>query len=73
MKHILNRTLILSLLMVLAVLVSACDRDGPAERAGERIDEVTEDLREGGEDLGNKIEDACEELKEGMDAEDEDC
>ncbi len=64
---------IIPLAVLLAILLSACDRQGPAEKAGERIDEVTEDIREGGEDFGNEIEDACEELKEDMGAEDEDC
>jgi hypothetical protein len=68
-----KRMSIIPLAALLAVLLSACDREGPAEKAGERIDEVTEDIREGGEDLGNEIEDACEELKEDMGAEDKDC
>jgi len=54
------------LLAIIATLgLSACE-DGPAEDAGERIDEVTEDTR-------NAIEDACEEVKDGVDAKDKNC
>lgn len=69
MKH----TQFIPLMVLLAVLLAGCDNKGPAEKAGERIDEVTEDIREGGEDLGNEIEDACEEVKEELGAEDKDC
>jgi hypothetical protein len=68
-----NRTLFIPMMVVLAVMLAGCDNEGPAERAGERIDEVAEDIRDNGEDLGNEIEDACEEIKEGMGAEDKDC
>ncbi len=54
--------------------IAGCDNDdGPAERAGERLDEAGEELREAGRDAGNAIEDACEDVKEGVDAEDTDC
>ena len=47
--------------------LAACDNnDGPAERAGERVDEVSTDV-------GNAVEDKCEEMKEGAGAEDADC
>jgi len=47
--------------------LAACEKnDGPVERAGERVDEVTTDV-------GNAIEDKCEEMKEGAGAEDTDC
>ncbi|MCW8090290.1 hypothetical protein [Alteromonas sp. ASW11-130] len=48
-----------------AMSMAACD-EGPAEDAGEELDEVVTDA-------GNAVEDACEDAKEGMDAEDEDC
>ncbi len=46
--------------------LAACDNQGPAERAGERIDEFATDA-------GNAVEDKCEEIKEGAGAEDTDC
>lgn len=45
--------------------LGACS-DGPAEEAGENIDEVVDDA-------GNAVEDACEKVKEGVDAKDKDC
>lgn len=39
---------------------------GPAEKAGESIDEAATDV-------GNKIEDACEDVKEGVNADDKNC
>jgi len=35
----------------------ACEKKGPAEKAGERIDESMEDAGEKMEDAGDKIED----------------
>lgn len=71
-------------IFLLAGLIG-CEQDqGPAEEAGEQIDEtidnVQNDLESAGdaametaEDLGNEAEDACEDVKEGMNAEDTDC
>jgi predicted small secreted protein len=53
-------------LILAAFLASGCDNDGPAERAGERIDSAADEV-------GDAVEDACEEIKEGVDAEDRDC
>ena len=73
---------ILALLVV--GVVSGCDNDGPAEQAGEKVDNAVEQMKDGGEslgdkmdkaatDMGNKIEDACEDMKEGVGAADTDC
>ncbi|QJR82303.1 hypothetical protein CA267_016880 [Alteromonas pelagimontana] len=48
-----------------ALSLSACDQ-GPAEDAGEELDDVVTDT-------GNAVEDACEDAKEGMDTKDQDC
>ncbi|GAC16714.1 hypothetical protein [Aliiglaciecola lipolytica] len=45
--------------------IAACEQ-GPAEDAGEKVDEMVTDA-------GNAIEDACEDVKEGVKAEDKDC
>lgn len=60
-----NSIFILALILT-AMLAIGCDREGPAERAGEKIDEAAEDV-------GNAVEDACEDAKEAAGAEDEDC
>lgn len=60
-----NRKSLLPLVLFSACFLAACDQ-GPAEQAGEQIDEaVTE--------TGNQIEDACEEVKEGVDADNTNC
>lgn len=46
--------------------VAGCERQGPAERAGESLDKAATDI-------GNAIEDKCEEAKEGLGADDTRC
>jgi hypothetical protein len=60
-------------LCIKAILMTAltagmlgCEKDGPAENAGEKIDQTTTDV-------GNKIEDKCEEAKKSMGADDTRC
>lgn len=66
------RTLLI--LVIGSFAIAGCDRDeGPAEEAGETVDEAGERLEETAEDAGNAVEDACEDVKEGADAEDTDC
>jgi predicted small secreted protein len=65
MKTTLKTIKALSISTLLAFGLAACD-SGPAESAGEKIDEVATDA-------GNAIEDACENVKEGMKAENENC
>ena len=58
---------LLLILMMGSFALAGCDRDeGPAEEAGEAMDEA-------GEELGDAAEEACEEAREGVDAEDTDC
>lgn len=68
-----RKSIYVLLLAALSLSFVGCEQKGPAERAGENIDEAVEELRDSGKDLGNKIEDACEDIKEGMGAKDEDC
>lgn len=53
--------------LVAAMLVAGagCDRDeGPAEEAGESIDEAVEETRDAAEEAGENIRDAAEETRE---------
>lgn len=43
--------------LLLASALGACEREGPAERAGERIDESAERAGENLEDAGDRLED----------------
>lgn len=56
----------LMLLILTSLITVACERQGPAERAGEKIDEAAEDV-------ANAAEDACEDAKEAAGADDTDC
>ena len=42
----------------LAFTLAGCDRDGPAEHAGERIDDAMEDASDAIKDMGDSIDDA---------------
>tara|TARA_R110002049_G_scaffold58143_2_gene158478 strand:- start:342 stop:530 length:189 start_codon:yes stop_codon:yes gene_type:complete len=61
-----RNTLTLAAILFTAFLAAGCENDGPAERAGEAIDNTATDV-------GNAIEDACEDVKEGAGADDTDC
>lgn len=46
--------------------LSACEKKGPLEQAGEEIDEAVDTLRHGGEEsTSNKIDDAIDDVREG--------
>jgi hypothetical protein len=49
----------LAVAMPLAALLAACD-EGPAENAGEAIDETAEDAGEAAEDAGEEAEEAAD-------------
>ena len=65
------RTLCLALGAVLAVGAFACREEGAAEKAGRKIDEAVENVRNAGdgalEDLGEKADDAVDEAKDAVD------
>jgi hypothetical protein len=50
-------------LLAAALLVVACEKQGPLERAGEEIDEAFENIAAGGETTGNKIDDAIDDAR----------
>lgn len=53
------------LILLMAVFtLAACEQEGPAEQAGEAIDEAVEDAGDKMEDAGDPIEDKTEEMKE---------
>jgi hypothetical protein len=52
------------LVAVLATGVMACEQKGPAEQAGEEIDEAVQSVKEGGESVGAKVDDAVDELRD---------
>ncbi len=58
-RRTLQRLLLASLLATTLPLLSACD-DGPAEQAGEAVDETVEKAGEAVENLGEKVQEATE-------------
>jgi hypothetical protein len=57
------------LLLSSALLAGACassqkEPDGPAERAGEKVDEAAEDTKEAAEEAGDKVEEKTDEAVE---------
>lgn len=55
------------MILAFAALAAGCEQDGPAERAGEAVDEAAEDIREAGEDVGDEVEDAADEVEDVAD------
>jgi len=44
-----------------------CNAEGPAERAGETIDEAADDLGDAAEEAGDEIEDAVDDIDDDLD------
>ncbi|SDM12966.1 hypothetical protein SAMN05192555_109211 [Franzmannia pantelleriensis] len=64
MKMTMLRKLGLAALMAMTLGgVAACDDQGPAEEAGENIDDAMEDAGEGMEELGEDIQESAEEAQ----------
>jgi hypothetical protein len=57
-----NTKLLLPLLLVAPALIS-CPDEGPAERAGEKIDEAADDVGDAVEEAGDEVEDAVDDNK----------
>lgn len=59
------RTGLSAVLASLFVLgISACEREGPAERAGEQIDETAGEVREGVENAAEEVEGAVDDAQQ---------
>lgn len=57
--------LLTALLLVLPLF--ACEKQGPFERAGEKVDKAVENTRNGGPTLENRIDDAADDVRDGVD------
>ena len=56
----------------LSLAVTACEKKGPLEQAGEEVDEAVDTLKHGEESTATKVDDAIDEAREGAnDAADE--
>jgi hypothetical protein len=51
-----------------AIGLTACEKEGPIERAGEEVDEAVDTIKNGGEEsTANKVDDALDEAREAVD------
>jgi hypothetical protein len=57
-----KRIRLFCLMLALAALpaIGACEKEGPAERAGEKIDEAAEKAADSAEDAADRVEEAVE-------------
>jgi hypothetical protein len=67
MKYLKPAMLILGVAVAAACASSQKEPDGPAENAGEKVDEAADDTAQAAEDAGEKIEEKADEAKEKMD------
>jgi len=56
----------LALILVAAVFACGCEKKGPAERAGEKIDHAYSEAKEKAEEAGKKMEEAGEKIEEAL-------
>lgn len=62
-----RKTALIALLATFAVGLAACEKQGPAERVGEKIDHTVDAAKNGGkEPVGDKIEDAAHDVRDGV-------
>jgi len=53
--------LLIPALAALALFATGCEKQGPAERAGEQMDEALDEVKEGMEEAGEEVQEAAEE------------
>ena len=58
---------VLALILFVGVFAHGCEKKGPAEKAGEKIDDAMSEALDTAEEAGEKIEDAAEEAREKID------
>lgn len=71
-KKLLSPVLTAAFILSLALLLAACEQEGPMERAGEEIDEAVAEVDDSAEDaveeIGDSAEEAADEVEEEIDA-----
>ena len=61
-----NRILLPTALCAIVLLFSACEKKGPMERTGEKVDETVRSLKNGGEETtSDKVNDAADDMRKG--------
>lgn len=62
-----GKTLVAILALGMATALLGCEEEGPAERAGEQMDEAAEDIGGAFEELGREVGEAADETKDAAD------
>lgn len=58
-----SRVALLAVAAILMLGMSACEKKGPVEQAGEEVDEAVETIKDGKESTATKVDDAVDELR----------
>jgi type II secretory pathway predicted ATPase ExeA len=62
-----RQTVLAALIASISLGMAACEKQGPAERVGEKVDHAVDTVKNGGEEpVGDKVEDAAHDLKDGV-------
>jgi hyperosmotically inducible protein len=56
----------LALILIAAVFAYGCEKKGPAEKAGEKIDHAYSEAKEKAEEAGETIEEAGKKIEEAL-------
>lgn len=60
-----RETTLAALVATLTLGIAACDKQGPAERAGEKVDHAVDTIKNGGEEpASDKLEDAAHDVQD---------
>lgn len=59
----------LALCCAAVLALAACEEEGPAERAGERLDDALSEAQDRLEDARDEVEDAAEDVRDALDGE----
>lgn len=59
-----RNSLLIPLFATLALCATGCEKEGPAEKAGEHIDEAMDDVKDAADSAGDQLQEAGQEVKE---------
>jgi len=59
-----RNSLLIPLFATLALCAAGCEKEGPAERAGEQLDEAAADVKDAAKAAGDQLQEAGQEVKE---------
>ncbi|SFT79131.1 hypothetical protein [Halomonas saccharevitans] len=62
-RNMLRKLGLALLIAMLGAGLAACEEEGPAEQAGENIDESMEEMGDGVEEMGDNLEQAAEDAQ----------